>query len=170
MLTVRIQTSVAVIESATVGDPFDPGVVFGPVISQSALDRILGAIEEAITQHAGELALGGKRIGGELAGGYFLEPTVFTDVDNPSALAQTETFGPVVVVMKFNDETEAVHMAKRHGLRLERLRTDHRSGPRPPRRTPTASRLGVDQPAQRHVAAEPVRRLQAERLRAYRRS
>ncbi|EUA33721.1 aldehyde dehydrogenase family protein [Mycobacterium xenopi 3993] len=85
--------------------------MFGPVISQSALDRILGTIEEAITQRAGELALGGKRIGGELAGGYYLEPTVFTGVDNRSALAQTETFGPVVAVMKFDDEAEALRIA-----------------------------------------------------------
>ncbi|EUA13782.1 aldehyde dehydrogenase family protein [Mycobacterium xenopi 4042] len=106
-----LERFVSIIESATVGDPFDPGVVFGPVISQSALDRILGTIEEAITQRAGELALGGKRIGGELAGGYYLEPTVFTGVDNRSALAQTETFGPVVAVMKFDDEAEALRIA-----------------------------------------------------------
>jgi acyl-CoA reductase-like NAD-dependent aldehyde dehydrogenase len=50
-------------------------------------------------------------LGGELAQGYYIEPTVFGDVDNSSALAQTETFGPVVSVIKFSDETEAVRIA-----------------------------------------------------------
>jgi aldehyde dehydrogenase (NAD+) len=85
--------------------------VFGPVISQSAVDRILGVIEEAVAHRAGELLIGGNRIGGELAQGYYIEPTVFGGVDNSSALAQTETFGPVVSVMKFSDEAEAVRVA-----------------------------------------------------------
>jgi acyl-CoA reductase-like NAD-dependent aldehyde dehydrogenase len=64
------------------------------------------------------LIAGGKRLGGELAQGYYIEPTVFTGVDNASALAQTETFGPVVSVIKFSDETEAVRIANdtRYGL------------------------------------------------------
>jgi acyl-CoA reductase-like NAD-dependent aldehyde dehydrogenase len=93
-------------------------VVFGPVISQAAADRILGAIENAVTQRAGDLLVGGNRIGGELAQGYYIEPTVFVGVDNGSALAQTETFGPVVSVIKFSDEAEAVRIANdsRYGL------------------------------------------------------
>jgi aldehyde dehydrogenase (NAD+) len=102
---------IAVIEASAIGDPLDPKVVFGPVISQTAADRILGVIEGAVSQRAGELLLGGKRIGGELAQGYYIEPTVFGGVDNASALAQTETFGPVVSVMKFGDEAEAVRIA-----------------------------------------------------------
>ncbi|BBY07659.1 hypothetical protein MNVI_29770 [Mycobacterium noviomagense] len=102
---------VAVIRSATVGDPFDPAVRFGPVISQGAADRILAAIDEAVAHKAGELVCRGKRIGGDLAGGYYIEPTVFGRADNPSALAQTETFGPAVAVMRFGDETEAVRIA-----------------------------------------------------------
>ena len=97
--------------SAKVGDPLDPTVFFGPVISQASADRILGVIDEAVAQNAGELLLGGKRIGGELAQGYYIEPTVFGGVDNASALAQTETFGPVVSVIRFRDEAEAVRIA-----------------------------------------------------------
>jgi aldehyde dehydrogenase (NAD+) len=85
-------------------------VVFGPVISQSAVDRILGVIDEAVTT-GGDLLAGGKRLGGELAQGYYVQPTVFGGVDNASALAQTETFGPVVSVVKFSDEAEAVRIA-----------------------------------------------------------
>jgi aldehyde dehydrogenase (NAD+) len=88
------------------------------VISQSAADRILGVIEQAVSDRSGELLVGGRRLGGELADGYYIEPTVFAGVDNASALAQTETFGPVVSVMKFSDETEAVRIANdsRYGL------------------------------------------------------
>src|SRR6185369_3116102 len=100
-----------VIEASTIGDPLDPSVVFGPVISQPAVDRILGVIEEAVTDGSGELIIGGNRLGGELAQGYYIEPTVFVGVDNASALAQTETFGPVVSVIEFSDEAEAVRIA-----------------------------------------------------------
>jgi aldehyde dehydrogenase (NAD+) len=106
-----LEKFVAVIEASTIGDPLDPQVVFGPVISQTAADRILGVIDEAVTERTGDLLLGGKRLGGELAQGYYIEPTIFAGVDNTSALAQTETFGPVVSVLKFSDETEAVRIA-----------------------------------------------------------
>jgi len=99
------------VESAKVGDPLDPAVFFGPVISQDSADRILGVIDQAVAQKAGELLLGGKRLGGDLAQGYYIEPTVFGGVDNASALAQTETFGPVVALVKFRDEAEAVCIA-----------------------------------------------------------
>jgi aldehyde dehydrogenase (NAD+) len=106
-----LEKFIAVIEGSTIGDPLDPQVFFGPVISQTAADRILGVIEEAVTQRAGELLVGGERIGGELAQGYYIQPTVFGGVDNASALAQTETFGPIVSVMKFGDDAEAVRIA-----------------------------------------------------------
>jgi aldehyde dehydrogenase (NAD+) len=101
----------ACVTTATIGDPFDPSVMFGPVISEAALDRILQAIDDAVRAPAGELLTGGHRLGGELAGGYYLEPTVFGDVDNSSKLAQTETFGPVVSLIRFSDDAEAVRLA-----------------------------------------------------------
>jgi aldehyde dehydrogenase (NAD+) len=113
-----LEKFVAVVEGSTVGDPLDPQVMFGPVISQGAADRILGVIEQAVSEGSGELIAGGRRLGGELADGYYIQPTVFAGVDNASALAQTETFGPVVSVMKFSDEAEAVRIANasRYGL------------------------------------------------------
>ncbi len=113
-----LEKFIAVIEASTIGDPLDPQVLFGPVISQSAADRILGVIEQAVSDRSGELLVGGRRLGGELADGYYIQPTVFAGVDNASALAQTETFGPVVSVMKFSDDTEAVRIANdsRYGL------------------------------------------------------
>jgi aldehyde dehydrogenase (NAD+) len=106
-----LEKFVSVIQASTIGNPLDPQVVFGPVISQTAADRILGVIEAAVAEGAGDLLVGGKRLGGELAQGFYIEPTVFAGVDNASTLAQTETFGPVVSVMKFSDESEAVRIA-----------------------------------------------------------
>jgi acyl-CoA reductase-like NAD-dependent aldehyde dehydrogenase len=106
-----VERFLSVIDAAKVGDPFDPSVTFGPVISEGSADRIVRTVEEAVSARAGELLTGGKRIGGELAQGFFVEPTVFGDVDNSSELAQNETFGPVVSVIRFSDDSEAVRIA-----------------------------------------------------------
>ena len=106
-----VEKFLAVIGAAKVGDPFDPSVTFGPVISQTSADRILGTIDSAVSTRAGDLLTGGKRMGGELAEGYYIEPTVFGDVDNVSELAQTETFGPVVSIIRFTDDAAAVRLA-----------------------------------------------------------
>jgi aldehyde dehydrogenase (NAD+) len=103
-----------VVERATAvvaGDPFDPNVTMGPVISAGAVERILGVVDRAQQASAGRLVLGGHRIGGDLADGFFIEPTVFADVDNRSDIAQNEIFGPVLCVMPFDDEEEAVALA-----------------------------------------------------------
>ncbi|MCX4096805.1 aldehyde dehydrogenase family protein [Nocardia sp. alder85J] len=106
-----LEKFLAVVESAKVGDPYDPAVAVGPVVSAQAADRILAAIDDAVGAGAGELLTGGHRLGGDLADGYYLEPTVFGGVDNRCALAQIETFGPVVSVMRFTDEDEAIRIA-----------------------------------------------------------
>jgi aldehyde dehydrogenase (NAD+) len=93
------------------GDPFEPGVTMGPVIGQGAVDRILGLINRGRKSNAGTLLLGGNRIGGHLADGFFIEPTIFGDVDNRSEIAQEEFFGPVLCVMAFDDEAEAIALA-----------------------------------------------------------
>jgi acyl-CoA reductase-like NAD-dependent aldehyde dehydrogenase len=109
---------VATVRAAKIGDPLKPDVMFGPVITEAAADRILGVIDRAVSDKAGELVTGGRRLGGELAPGYFIEPTIFANVDNRSELAQTETFGPVASVIPFADEAEAVSIANdsRYGL------------------------------------------------------
>ena len=106
-----LERFLATVGSATVGDPLDPTVFFGPVISEASASRILGVVEQAVTERSGELLCGGTRLGGDLAEGYFIEPTVFGDVDNASALAQTETFGPVVSIIRFGDEADALRLA-----------------------------------------------------------
>jgi acyl-CoA reductase-like NAD-dependent aldehyde dehydrogenase len=108
---VFLEKFLGTVGSAKIGDPLDPSVFFGPVITEASANRILGIIDQAVAENAGELLLGGRRIGGELAQGYYIEPTVFGDVDNSTALAQTETFGPVVSVIRFRDEADALRIA-----------------------------------------------------------
>ena len=100
-----------------VGDPWDPTVLAGPVVNEAALERILGMIERAKKDGA-RLVTGGSRIGGDLAGGYFIEPTVFADVDPDSELAQNEVFGPVLAITPFADDEDAIRIANntRYGL------------------------------------------------------
>ena len=113
-----VEKFLAVLDSAPAGDPFDPEVRFGPVISENALTRILDTVDLAVRTGAGELLTGGKRMGGPLAQGFYIEPTVFADVDNASPLVQTETFGPVVSISRFTDDDQSVRTANdtRYGL------------------------------------------------------
>jgi aldehyde dehydrogenase (NAD+) len=105
-----VQRIEKIVSGFVVGDPFDPRTTTGPVVNQAAVDRILGFIEGAKRDGA-RLVIGGKRAGGELAQGCFIEPTVFADVDPDSELAQGEVFGPVLSIIKFSTEDEAIEIA-----------------------------------------------------------
>jgi acyl-CoA reductase-like NAD-dependent aldehyde dehydrogenase len=94
----------------TYGDPFDPGVLACPLINPKQLERVLGYIERGKAEGA-RLVTGGERLGGDLAGGNFVGPTIFADVDNDSTIAQEEIFGPVLAVVPFDTEEEAVRLA-----------------------------------------------------------
>ena len=98
------------------GDPQREDVIMGPVISAKQRDRVMGYIAKGIEEGA-TLAVGGKRPE-EYPTGYFIEPTMFTDVDNSMAIAQDEIFGPVLVVIPFEDDDDAVRLANdsRYGL------------------------------------------------------
>lgn len=136
-----LEKFLGVVSAARIGDPMDPTTTFGPVISQAAANRILAAVDTAVSSGAGELLLGGKRIGGDLADGYYVEPTVFGGVDNASELAQLETFGPVVSVMRFSDEEDAVRIANdtRYGLNAFVQTTDLNRAHRVARRLESGS-------------------------------
>jgi aldehyde dehydrogenase (NAD+) len=98
------------VKGVVAGDPRERGISLGPVISAESADRIVGMIKEAVRSGA-RLAMGGSRIGGALAGGYFVEPTVLVDVSPGAAISRTEVFGPVVIVTPFADEAEAIALA-----------------------------------------------------------
>jgi aldehyde dehydrogenase (NAD+) len=106
-----------IVESLGVGDPLDPAVVVGPVISDRALERILGVIDRARRAGA-DVLTGGTRAGGDLAPGYFVSPTVFGNVDHDSELARNEVFGPVLAIMRFSTEHEVIAKANDSGFGL----------------------------------------------------
>ncbi|GAB2977525.1 aldehyde dehydrogenase family protein [Amycolatopsis acidiphila] len=82
----------------------------GPLISARQLDRVEGFVKAGVRDGA-TLVCGGERPGGALAGGHFLEPTIFTDVRDEMSIGADEIFGPVLSVLKFDDEDEAVRRA-----------------------------------------------------------
>jgi aldehyde dehydrogenase (NAD+) len=96
--------------SLAVGDPLDPASFVGPVVTETSMHRILGVIDRAKADGATLLA-GGSRLGGALANGWFVAPTVFGDVDHDSDLARNEVFGPVQAVMRFTSEDEVLAKA-----------------------------------------------------------
>jgi aldehyde dehydrogenase (NAD+) len=96
--------------SLKVGDATDFETQVGPVVNRAQYDSILGAIEHAKADGA-KLVLGGGRAEGVGDKGYYIAPTVFTDVDNHSKAAQEEIFGPVLVVQRWKDEPEVIQRA-----------------------------------------------------------
>ena len=91
------------------GDPLDPASVAGAIVSESQMRRVLGYIDKAPREGA-VLARGGKRVREE-TGGYYVEPNVFDKVQNTNTLAREEVFGPVLGVIAFKTEEEAVKLA-----------------------------------------------------------
>ena len=96
--------------SLVVGDAMDFSTQVGPVINRVQYDSILGAIERAKADGA-KLVLGGGRAEGAGDKGYYIAPTIFTDVDNSSRAAQEEIFGPVLVVQRWKDDLDVIARA-----------------------------------------------------------
>jgi acyl-CoA reductase-like NAD-dependent aldehyde dehydrogenase len=92
-----------------VGSGFDK-VHLGPVISEQQLNRIMGYIDSGVSGGA-QMVSGGERIGGDLANGYFLPPTIFTHENDELKIVKEEIFGPVVAVTPFEDWDELVNRA-----------------------------------------------------------
>jgi acyl-CoA reductase-like NAD-dependent aldehyde dehydrogenase len=102
-----------------VGNGSDPRVEMGPVINADAVNKIMGYIEVGQREDGATLACGGNRLtDGEYGRGYFIEPTVFTDVAPDMRIAQEEIFGPVTAVIPADSLDEAVEIANgvRYGL------------------------------------------------------
>jgi len=91
------------------GDPTDPSNLQGPQVSKRQQERVLGYIEKGKAQGA-RLVTGG-RVPPQFDKGFFVEPTLFADVDNSMTIAQEEIFGPVLVVIGFDDDDDAVRIA-----------------------------------------------------------
>jgi aldehyde dehydrogenase (NAD+) len=96
-------------KTLTIGDPLDFNTAQGPLISARQRETVLGYIKSGIDEGA-KVAVGGKRPEG-LAKGYYVEPTILTNVKNSFKVAQEEIFGPVLVVIKYKNIDDAIKMA-----------------------------------------------------------
>jgi len=90
-----------------IGDPFDPSTYQGPQVSKQQFDRIMGYIDSG-KQEGAKVHLGGERWGTE---GYFIQPTIFTETNRNMKIVQEEIFGPVGVVVKFDDDDDVIRQA-----------------------------------------------------------
>ncbi|MBV8386144.1 MAG: aldehyde dehydrogenase family protein, partial [Acidimicrobiia bacterium] len=102
--------AIAAAETYTPGDPFDAETRLGPLVSDVQRKRVRGYIEKGIEEGA-KLLTGGPDAPDGLDKGYYVKPTVFSDVRNDMTIAQEEIFGPVLSIIPYEDEDEAVRIA-----------------------------------------------------------
>jgi acyl-CoA reductase-like NAD-dependent aldehyde dehydrogenase len=104
-----IELAKAQLAKLTVGDPFDPKTRLGPLASEHQRETVLGYIRKGKEEGA-ELVAGGDRPAA-LSKGFYVEPTIFANVDNRMHIAQEEIFGPVLSIVPYDSEDEAVRLA-----------------------------------------------------------
>jgi aldehyde dehydrogenase (NAD+) len=100
----------AIYENIGAGDPQDPGTLCGPVISAKQQSRILGYIRKGVDEGA-TMLVGSTEAPKQFDKGFWVNPTLFIDVDNSMTIAQEEIFGPVLVVIPYEDEEDAIRIA-----------------------------------------------------------
>ena len=115
----------------TVGDPADPNIMVGPMVSQKQYERVESYIRKGI-QEGAEVLVGGEGHPKGLEAGYYVKPTVFVNVKNDMTIAQEEIFGPVLSVIVYDSEDEAIRIANdsKYGLHSAVLGTDLQSARR----------------------------------------
>jgi acyl-CoA reductase-like NAD-dependent aldehyde dehydrogenase len=104
------QVAGAVAERFKPGDPFEPETTLGPLVSEDQRERVLAYIRKG-SEEGAELVTGGTEPPEGLDHGYFVRPTVFSGVTPEMTIAQEEIFGPVLAVMPYDDEDDAVRIA-----------------------------------------------------------
>jgi phenylacetaldehyde dehydrogenase len=104
-------------ERVRVGSGFTPKVHVGPIISEAQMERVLAYIESG-KQAGADVVAGGERLGGELADGYFVGPTIFAHKDDDLQIVQEEIFGPVLAVTPFSDWDEVIQRANQSSYGL----------------------------------------------------
>ncbi|RWG56495.1 MAG: aldehyde dehydrogenase [Mesorhizobium sp.] len=113
-----LEKVIALAKTACMGDPLLTSTQVGPVTTTPQLDKILGYIDIAKKEGAECVLGGGRPTEPEFAKGWFVEPTIFSSVRNDMRIAQEEVFGPVLAVIPFDTDEEAIHIANdtRYGL------------------------------------------------------
>ncbi len=106
-----VDAVVSSVAAMKVGDPMDPSTEVGPVVAERQRTRIEGYLESGREEGATVSLGGGRPSGQEFAKGWYVEPTVFSDVDNKMRIAQEEIFGPVLVVIPYDGDDKAVEIA-----------------------------------------------------------
>ncbi len=101
----------AIAQAHSVGDPLADTTFMGPMFTRGARDRVLEFVDRAAARPGVTVTAGGRKREGEHADGWFVEPTIVADPDPASELSQTELFGPVVTVHRFEHEDDAVRIA-----------------------------------------------------------
>jgi aldehyde dehydrogenase (NAD+) len=111
--------------SFIVGNPADPKIAIGPMVSQKQYDRVQSCIRKGLEEGA-EVLVGGEGRPEGLNAGYFVKPTVFVNVTNDMTIAREEIFGPVLSVIAYDTEDEAISIANdsKYGLHAAVLGTD----------------------------------------------
>jgi len=104
-----VERSTTRAQKSNVGDPFDAKTDQGPQVDETQLEKILGYIESG-RQEGAKLTCGGGRVGNR---GYFVEPTVFSDVQDNMKIAREEIFGPVMSIIRFKNLDEVIERANR---------------------------------------------------------
>ncbi|MEZ5502263.1 MAG: aldehyde dehydrogenase family protein [Halioglobus sp.] len=98
-----------IFKSMPYGDPTDPQHIMGPVINRRQFDRVLGMIRRGVEE--GATLVAGGAAAPDRHKGFFIQPTLFTDVSNAMSIARQEIFGPVMVMIPFDDDDDAVRIA-----------------------------------------------------------
>ena len=104
-----VEMAKAQLAKLTLGDPFDKNTRLGPLASAAQRDTVLEYIEKGKSEGATVVAGGGKPA--NLAKGFYVEPTIFANVDNKMTVAQEEIFGPVLAIIPYDSEDEAIAIA-----------------------------------------------------------
>ncbi|NUR64045.1 MAG: aldehyde dehydrogenase [Catenulispora sp.] len=104
-----VEAMAEAVRALKVGDPLDPGTQVGPLVAERQRDRVESYIAKGLGEGA-RLVVGGGRPK-KMASGWFVEPTLFADVDNRMTVAQEEIFGPVVAMIPYEDEADAIRIA-----------------------------------------------------------
>ncbi len=105
-----VKTAIEVGEKVEVGDPAKEGRHLGPLVSDVHFNKVQGLIQKGIDEGA-KLVLGGTGRPQGFNQGYFVRPTIFSDVDNDMTIAREEVFGPVLSIIPFEDEQDAIKIA-----------------------------------------------------------
>ena len=151
-----LEELVPAVESLAVGDPAGGAEIdMGPVISKSQQERVFGFLERA----QGATVLIGGDAGSDR--GFFVQPTIVTDVGQGDEIVQREVFGPVVTVQRFADDARGDRVGERRQLRPRRLGLDTGRGPGAQRGAGAPVRNGLDQRPHPAGLGDAARRLQA---------